>query len=105
LPLRIAAAPQVEALGGIAARGHRSPFQFRVQGDGLVTLQATLRVKGRLALSGKMTRVRPSLEHLDTWRPKAISKSFPGRTYYRYCIVATDSTGLRARHCDRVTVV
>jgi hypothetical protein len=45
------------------------------------------------------------LEHLDTWRPKAISKSFPGRTYYRYCIVATDSTGLRARHCDRVTVV
>ena len=100
-----AGAVKVQVWGGLGARGVRRPFYFRVQGDGPVTMKATLRVKGRLALSGTMKRVSPSWDYRDTWKPKAVSKAFPGQTYYTYCIVATDSRGNEAKNCARYTFV
>jgi hypothetical protein len=99
-----AAAPRVEVYGGLARRGFPRQYHFRVEAEGPVTLRATLRVRGRTALSGTMRRVSPRWDYRDAWKPRAISRALPGQTYYTFCIVAT-SAGGNAKHCARVTVV
>jgi hypothetical protein len=88
---------------GLFKRGVRKDYGFQVQGDGVVTIHATVRLKSRIALSGTLKRNNPRW-YTDFWKPKAIRKSFPaGR--YTYCLVATDGAGHRARSCSRVTVL
>lgn len=105
LSARSTAAPKVVAYGGMTRRGFRHPFHFRVQGEGPVTVRLTVTRKGRLAISATMKRVNPILEYHDTWLTPPIAKSFPGLVYYSFCVAATDNTGRRAKHCDKVMVV
>ena len=101
---RADAAPRVKAYGGLARRGFRIYLHFRAQDDGAVTVHATVRLKGRLALSGKMKRVSPYWDHRDTWTPRPIKTSFPAGLY-SFCVVAVDSGGRRAKSCAQLRVV
>jgi hypothetical protein len=101
---RADAAPAVMAYGGLARRGFPVYFSFRVQNDGPVTVQATLRLRTRLALSGTIKRDRPYWEKRELWKPRPIRRTFPaGR--YTFCVVATDSAGQRAKSCAPYRVV
>jgi hypothetical protein len=101
---QVGAAPQVKAYGGLARRGFRTYLHFRVQGDGAVTVHATVRLKARLALSGTLKRVSPYWDSRDTWTPRPIKTSFPGGLY-SFCVVAVDGGGKRAKSCAALRVV
>jgi hypothetical protein len=101
---RVDAAPTVKAYPGLARRGFPVYFSFRVQDDGPVTVQATLRLRTRLALSGTIKRDRPIWDTRELWKPRPIRRSFPaGR--YSFCLVATDPAGQRAKSCAAYRVV
>jgi hypothetical protein len=98
------AAPRAKAYAGLARRGFRIYLHFRAQGEGPVTVNATLRVNGRLALSGTLRRVAPYWDNLDRWTPRPIKTSFPAGVY-SFCVVAVDSGGKRAKSCALLRVV
>jgi len=101
---RADAAPMVKAYGGLARRGFPVYFSFRVQDDGPVTVQATLRLRTRLALSGTIKRDRPIWDTRQLWKPRPIRRIFrAGR--YTFCVVATDSAGQHAKSCVPYRVV
>jgi hypothetical protein len=94
----------VKAYGGLARRGFRMYRHFRAEGEGVVTLRLTVRLKARVALKRTMTRVSPYWDHLDLWTPRPIKTSFPPGLY-SFCVVATDSAGRHAKSCDSLRVV
>jgi hypothetical protein len=101
---RLDTAPRVKAYGGLARRGFRVYFAFRVQDDGPVTIHATVRIKSRLARSGTLKRAAPYWEKREIWKPKPISTSFPAGLY-TYCVAVTDIAGHHAKSCVAYRVV
>lgn len=91
--------PRVKAYAGSAGRGATAAFHFRVHDNRYVSIRATVRYRGQLALSGRMERVAAHWGTRATWwSQKPISRSWPAGTY-TFCIVAVDGAGNRARSC------
>ena len=103
-PARAAAAPTAHAYNTLARRGFKPYLHYRVTGDGPLTVNLTVRVKGRLALSARLANVTPSPVGRETWKPKPISARFPAGVY-AFCVVVTDAAGASARSCAPVRVV
>lgn len=92
--------PRVQAYAGSARRGSTARFQFRVHDNRYVSIRATVRYRGYLALSGRMDRVAaPSWsDRASWWSQKPISRTWPVGLY-TFCIVAVDGAGNRAKDC------
>jgi hypothetical protein len=92
--------PRVQAYAGSARRGAAARFHFRVHDNRYVSIRATVRYRGYLALSGRMDRVpAPRWSHRRTWwTEKPVQRSWPAGLY-TFCIVAVDGAGNRARSC------
>ena len=103
-PARADAALRVKAYGGLTRRGFRMYRHFRAQGEGVVTLRLTVRLKARVALKRTLTRVSPSWDNVELWTTKPIRTSFPAGLY-SYCVVAVDSGGRHAKSCDSLRVL
>ena len=103
-PVRTAAAPTARAYDGLARRGFTTYRHYRITGEAPLTVQLTLRIRGRLVLSARRTNVTPSPVGRETWRAKPISTRLPAGVY-SFCVVVTDAAGASARSCSRVRVV
>ena len=92
--------PRVKAYAGSARRGSTAAFHFRVHDNRYVSVRATVRWHGQLALSGRMDRVAaPRWSFRQTWWSQGpIRRSWPVGTY-TFCIVAVDGAGNRAKSC------
>jgi hypothetical protein len=92
--------PRVKAYAGSARRGSTAAFRFRVHDNRHVSVTATVRWRGRLALSGRMRRVAaPRWSYRATWwSTKPISRSWPAGTY-SFCVAAVDGAGNRSKSC------
>jgi hypothetical protein len=92
--------PRVKAYAGSARRGSPAAFHFRVHDNRYVSVRATVRWHGQLALSGRMDRVAaPRWNYRQTWWSQgAIRRSWP-TGLYTFCIVAVDGAGNRAKSC------
>jgi Thrombospondin type 3 repeat len=92
--------PRVKAYSGSARRGSPAAFRFRVHDNRYVTIRATVRWRGQLALSGRMNKVAaPRWSYRATWwSRKPISSSWPVGVY-QFCVVAVDGAGNRSKSC------
>jgi Thrombospondin type 3 repeat len=92
--------PRVKAYPGSARRGSPAAFRFRVHDNRYVSVRATVRWRGQLALSGRMDKIAaPRWSYRATWwSSKPISRSWPAGAY-TFCIAAVDGAGNRSESC------
>ena len=97
-------APRLKAYGGLARRGFRVYFAYRLQDDGTVTVRASVRIGRRLARSATLKHTAPYWERRYLWKPKPISTSFPAGVY-TYCVDVTDDAGHHKKSCASYAAV
>ena len=97
-------APRLKVYGGLARRGFRVYFAYRLQDDGTVTVRASVRIGRRLARSATLKHTAPYWERRYLWKPKPISTSFPAGVYTD-CVAVTDDAGHHKKSCASYRVV